>query len=299
MWWMMQPLIVSAVADHPRRLTLQSEQCTGQDCHFIANPLRPYLCSRFPQLFHGYDIPEGVAANQPVVGREYTKKEMYSISCESPGIGMLAASCSDDMTFYIGQSLVHKYNRSKPPLSSRNRPFSCETCGKRFTLRGSLKTHEKLHAFRQSYHCHVCGKTFKVEGGLKSHAVLHTNHRPFLCVVCGKGFTLKGSLKTHLTLHSVHRATYPCDICGKTYKGKASYESHKAQHLGQPLYQCEVCGKNFTLKGSLKLHAMLHSGLKPYTCQVCGMGFAVRSHLTRHFRMHNPWWNWIPRIEAM
>ena len=272
----------------PRVFELHVTACSRCNRHCISETIMLYMCFRFPQLFHGHDIPEGVAANQPIVTRECTKKEIYNISCATPGMGTLTASRSDDLTFYIGQSLVHQYGRNKPPLSARSRPFSCEVCGKRFTLRGSLKTHEKLHTFRQSYHCHVCGKKFKVEGGLKSHSVLHTNHRPFLCVVCGRGFTLKGSLKTHLTLHSVHRASYPCDICGKTYKGKASYDSHRAQHLGQSLHPCEVCGKNFTLKGSLKLHSMLHTGIKPYTCHVCGMSFAVRSHLTRHFQLHNP-----------
>jgi uncharacterized Zn-finger protein len=153
------------------------------------------------------------------------------------------------------------------------KPFGCETCGKRFSLRGSLRTHEKLHGFRPTYSCDVCGKTFKVASGLKSHASLHSGQKPFHCDVCGKTFTLKGSLKTHSALHFTAQESFPCFICKKTYKGRASLKSHFAMHSGKKSFMCEVCGQQ---------QSQIACRIVPYVYQVCGMSCDVRSHLIQH-----------------
>lgn len=154
-------------------------------------------------------------------------------------------------------------------VQSSWKPFVCETCGKRFTLKGSLRTHEKLHGFRPTYSCDVCGKTFKVAAGLRSHASLHSGEKPFHCDICGKSFTLKGSLKTHSALHSTVQESFPCYICRKSYKGKASLKSHFAMHSGKKSFMCEVCDQR-CIYSSLRLHASFCYVSKPYICQVYG-----------------------------
>lgn len=174
----------------------------------------------------------------------------------------------------------------KPKMvQSSWKPFGCEMCGKRFTLKGSLKTHEKLHGFRPTYNCDVCGKTFKVAAGLKSHSSLHSGHKPFHCDICGKSFTLKGSLKTHSALHSTVQESFPCYVCGKTYKGKASLKSHSAMHSIKKPFMCEVCDQHSTCS-SFTLHAALCHNNKPLVCQVCDMCFETRSHLMQHIASH-------------
>jgi KRAB domain-containing zinc finger protein len=170
-------------------------------------------------------------------------------------------------------------------VQSSLKPFGCETCGKRFTLKGSLRTHEKLHGFRPTYTCDICGKSFKVATGLKSHSSIHSGQKPFHCDICGKSFTLKGSLKTHSALHSTVQESFPCYICKKTYKGKASLKSHFAMHSGKKSFMCEVCDQHCT-HSSLRLHAELCCISKPYVCHVCGMSCDVRSHLIQHITSH-------------
>jgi Putative transcriptional repressor regulating G2/M transition len=195
---------------------------------------------------------------------------------EKQKVGSMSDDSNDE------QIDCHDFMPEQKPnvVPSSWKPFGCETCGKRFTLRGSLKTHEKLHGFRPTYNCDVCGKTFKVASGLKSHASLHSGQKPFHCDICGKSFTLKGSLKTHSALHSTVRESFRCYICGKTYKGRASLKSHYAMHADKKSFMCEVCDKDCTLS-SLTLHAPLCCNSKPHVC------FDIRSHLMQHITSHS------------
>ena len=178
----------------------------------------------------------------------------------------------------------HTYTPEQRPSTVKGawKPYGCDKCGKRFTLKGSLKTHEKLHGFRPTYTCDVCGKNFKVASGLKAHEALHAGAKPFRCEICGKTFTLKGSLKTHSAIHSVDREGFPCYICGKMYKGKASLMTHIALHLGKRPDTCEVCDQS----SNPTLHASLSCDQKPFVCQVCGVCFELRSHLIQHITLH-------------
>lgn len=203
--------------------------------------------------------------------KQYLSQQMKNMTEDSNNVGL-------DSHDFVPE---HKPNI----LQSSWKPFGCETCGKRFTLKGSLRTHEKLHGFRPVYNCDICGKTFKVAAGLKSHASLHSGQKPFHCDICGKSFTLKGSLKTHSALHSTVQESFPCYVCGKTYKGKASLKSHSAMHSNKKPFMCEVCDQHST-RSSFTLHAALCYKNKPYVCQVCGMCFEVRSHLIQHITSH-------------
>lgn len=48
-------------------------------------------------------------------------------------------------------------------------PFSCEICGKLFTLQCSLKRHMLLHKEAVRFHCDHCLKNFTTEGDLERH----------------------------------------------------------------------------------------------------------------------------------
>uniref|UniRef100_A0A3B3Y4D0 C2H2-type domain-containing protein n=1 Tax=Poecilia mexicana TaxID=48701 RepID=A0A3B3Y4D0_9TELE len=40
------------------------------------------------------------------------------------------------------------------------RPFCCETCGRRFSRFSILKVHKQTHTGERPFSCETCGKTF-------------------------------------------------------------------------------------------------------------------------------------------
>ncbi|XP_014882505.1 gastrula zinc finger protein XlCGF26.1-like, partial [Poecilia latipinna] len=80
----------------------------------------------------------------------------------------------------------------------RRRPFSCETCGKRFTAIYTLNHHIRTHTGEKPFSCVNCGKSFSLKQLLTRHKMIHTGEKPFSCVNCGKSFSLKQDLTKHM-----------------------------------------------------------------------------------------------------
>ena len=79
----------------------------------------------------------------------------------------------------------------------------------------SLKTHPILHQRSEKpYQCDKCDKRFTMKRYLKQHQTTHSNEKPFKCDKCGKQFSQKSYLKRHQILHTGEKA-FKCDVCDK------------------------------------------------------------------------------------
>ncbi|KAM4663459.1 uncharacterized protein O3C94_011706 [Discoglossus pictus] len=235
---------------------------------------------------------------------------------ESQGLGILADNSShvkgEDFTFQSG-NLASTSDCSESATSSgrdkikdskwvcrivgfedpnkvekadkNDKPYSCSECGKGFSARSSLVTHQKNHTGEKPHLCQECGKSFSQKSHLIIHTRIHTGEKPFVCQTCGKGFSLSSNLDAHQRTHTGEKS-FVCHECGKAYSTKSSLVTHQIIHTGEKPHLCPKCGKSFSQKSYLISHQRTHTGERPYICQKCGKGFSIRSNLDAHDRTH-------------
>ncbi|XP_073451038.1 uncharacterized protein [Aquarana catesbeiana] len=163
--------------------------------------------------------------------------------------------------------------------------YSCSECGKCYSQKRHLLTHQRLHTGAVPFTCTECGKSFNEKRYLTNHQNSHTGERAFSCSGCGKGFTWKESLIRHKKFHSGVRP-YACSDCGKSFTLKGDLLRHQRTHTDKLLHSCSECGKSFRLKKYLIKHQKSHSGERPFSCSDCGKYFTRRDSLYRHVRNH-------------
>ena len=68
---------------------------------------------------------------------------------------------------------------------------------KRFSLKGHLAGHERIHIGEKLYRCKFCEKRFSVKGYLTGDKRTHTGDKSYQCKFCKKGFPQKGNFNEH------------------------------------------------------------------------------------------------------
>ncbi|KAF9423215.1 hypothetical protein HW555_001284 [Spodoptera exigua] len=137
----------------------------------------------------------------------------------------------------------------------------CTPCQKSFITWSGLKRHQDSAHTQinlESLRCNTCGKIFKSRDTLRSHKKIHGDRNLIMCDICGKGFTTTTILKTHLETHKENRERrFTCEHCGKKFFTKTILLSHVARrHLGRT-FICQICSYPFNDKYNLAKHLLV------------------------------------------
>ena len=201
--------------------------------------------------------------------------------------------------------------------------FICETCGKAFKGKETLRGHINQHLGIKPYICEICGKTYAQKGSLESHrhSSAHTNiedfieckdcgkrlanqttfkahmilqHLPnhnqynFSCQLCNKRFPNRKYLDTHMNMHSdvdSEERKFACKLCDKTYKRQKYLTQHMKEH--NTVFQCKTCTRQFASHSSLCRHEKIHQARTDHVCHICSHKFVQKSPYWTHMEKHH------------
>lgn len=102
---------------------------------------------------------------------------------------------------------------------------TCCQCHKVLGNKSKLLTHHRSHTKELPYNCGLCSKRFAELSTLRKHEATH-GERNFRCDICSKAFVRKDYLSKHSL---THRQTFKCSQCAFVCHNKLDIERHLSQ----------------------------------------------------------------------
>ncbi|KAH3897425.1 hypothetical protein DPMN_021613 [Dreissena polymorpha] len=150
----------------------------------------------------------------------------------------------------------------------------CAVCGKTLSSKFQLDTHMRTHTGERPFRCETCGKGFTQKGTLKRHRLILYGYSKrehalivvaestdWACMECGRQFSRRSHLDIHLRSHTGERpfgCDWACMECGRQFSRRSHLDIHLRSHTGERPFGCVTCGKRFSQKGTLKRHLLVH-----------------------------------------
>ncbi|XP_021510149.2 zinc finger protein 445 isoform X1 [Meriones unguiculatus] len=201
--------------------------------------------------------------------------------------------CEEDFKQNCSQSEV---------VSTVEKTFLCQTCGKTFTQKKSLIEHQRIHTGEKPYQCGACRKTFTYRSSyfihMKRHAVKikpesdlplsqdtvflqssPSTDEPNKCKYCGRTFRTLSFLLIHQRVHTREKP-YKCRECGKAFRWSSNLSRHERKHYSPPQWEYHES------KETLGFESTILTGQKPFWCQECGKTFTRKRGLLDHRGIH-------------
>lgn len=200
---------------------------------------------------------------------------------------------------YCNERFVHSASLTRHIRRSHDRSYlpkyksdvgenvECPLCHGIF-LKGSLRNHMLIHSGMKPYSCNTCGKKFLTKWNMKLHQWTHAARasKPHKCKQCKAAFVRLNEFQVHMRAHKNVRP-FSCNHCGRQFTHKYNCLRHMREHEASKMFKCEICNKQFHRSYYLKDHMRIHTGVKPYSCHICSKTTATKTNHNKHLKTHH------------
>ncbi|KAL1115315.1 hypothetical protein AAG570_007345 [Ranatra chinensis] len=170
------------------------------------------------------------------------------------------------------------------------RPFGCEHCSAKFTLRSNMERHVKQQHpqfwSRRGPRGSAANRRPQQQTHNNKQIVNNNNHLPDLASVS----KLLDNASTQTFSHDIASVTSDDEEGlvashseeSEENNGGSSGKKKSAYSLAPNRVSCPYCLRKFPWSSSLRRHVLTHTGQKPYKCPHCPLLFTTKSNCDRH-----------------